>query len=119
VTAQPALAEPSQSASAPAPADPVTGERVLTQAQIRAIRTAMHLFVEEDLNFGTAATARRWCVRCLADRPAAGFVAYDCGDFCNACATSYEIDRARGRIRSPQECLPPALSARGRSLVEA
>lgn len=79
--------------------------RVLTAAQVRAIRTAMHTFVEEDLAFGGARACRRWCARCAAHRPAAGFVAYESGDLCNDCATDYELARARGLVWSVEEFL--------------
>jgi hypothetical protein len=79
--------------------------RVLTAAQVRAIRTAMHTFVEEDLAFGRAKAGRRWCARCAAHRPAAGFVAYESGDLCNECATDYELARARGLVWSVGEFL--------------
>lgn len=77
--------------------------RTLTAAQVRAIRTAMHTFVEEDLAFGSARPARRWCVRCESNRPAAGSISYECGDLCNACATEYELSRARGLVWSPND----------------
>ncbi|MGD9895445.1 MAG: hypothetical protein AB7R89_12150 [Dehalococcoidia bacterium] len=89
----------------PAPASGPAQPRTLTAAQVRAIRTAMYTFVEEDLAFGAARPARRWCVRCNADRPAAGFISYECGDLCNACATQYELSRARGLVWSPNEFL--------------
>ena len=57
--------------------------RSLTDAEVRAIETAMATFIEEDHAFGTPAWAKRRCIRCAADRPAAGFVAYEVGDFCN------------------------------------
>lgn len=87
------------------PAPGLAQPRTLTAAQVRAIRTAMYTFVEEDLAFGAARPTRRWCVRCNADRPAAGFISYECGDLCNACATQYELSRARGLVWSPTEFL--------------
>ena len=79
--------------------------RVLSAAQERAIRTAMLTFVEDDLAFGSLRRGRRWCVRCAADQPAPGFVQYDCGALCNACATEYELSRARGEVWAPAEFL--------------
>ncbi|MGH2588422.1 MAG: hypothetical protein ACRDJE_26170 [Dehalococcoidia bacterium] len=79
--------------------------RTLTAAQVRAIRTAMQIFVEEDLAFGRGKSAHRWCVRCEGERPAAGFIAYEGGDLCNECATLYEIARAQGLVLSPREFL--------------
>lgn len=87
------------------PASGPAQPRTLTAAQVRAIRTAMYTFVEEDLAFGATRPARRWCVRCQEDRPAAGFISYECGDLCNACATQYELSRARGLVWSPNEFL--------------
>lgn len=91
--------------ASPAPLSCPTELRALTAAQVRAIRAAMHTFVEEDLAFGSARPERRWCVRCKADRPAAGSISYECGDLCNACATEYELSRARGLVWSPHEFL--------------
>jgi hypothetical protein len=79
--------------------------RLLTPTQERAIRTAMQTFVDDDLAFGSLQTTRRWCVRCEGERPAPGFVEYDCGALCNRCATEYELSRARGVVWTPAEFL--------------
>ena len=80
--------------------------RVLTAAQERAIRAAMQTFVDDDVAFGAARrTARLWCVRCRDERGAEGFVDYDGDAFCNACATDYELARARGLVWTPAEFL--------------
>jgi hypothetical protein len=73
------------------------GARLLTPAQIHAIRAAMQVFVEDDLA-GGASAASRWCDHCRTPRPAAGFITYDGGDLCNDCATEYELARATGRV---------------------
>ena len=78
-------------------------DRTLTRVQEAAIRRAMQIFVEEDLAFGGARTVMRWCVRCQAGRPGAGFVAYDAGGLCNPCATLYELARMRGTVRTPAD----------------
>ena len=105
-TARPAvLPNPSRTEVSSAPLAYPDAPRTLTAAQVRAIRAAMHTFVEEDLAFGSTRPARRWCVRCKGDRPAAGFIDYECGDLCNACATDYELSRARGLVWSPHEFL--------------
>ncbi len=77
----------------------------LTAIQVRAIRTAMQIFVEEDLAFGRGRDVERWCTCCNAERPSAGSIAYECGSFCNTCATEYELSRVAGVVRSPQEFL--------------
>ncbi len=92
----------------PAPVTPVRRPeptRMLTPGQERAIRVAMQIFVDEDRAFGANRTARRWCARCKAERPGAGFIAYEDADLCNPCATQYELARARGIVWTPQEFL--------------
>ncbi len=79
------------------------GPRVLSFAQTRAIKAAMETFIEEDLAFGMKRSARRWCVRCKADRPGAGFIGYEGGDLSNACATDYELARACGAVSCAEE----------------
>ena len=83
----------------------VSRPRVLTPKQERAIRTAMQTFVDDDLAFGSLRSAHRWCDCCRAERPAPGFVDYDCGALCNRCATEYELSRARGVVWTPAEFL--------------
>ena len=95
---------PARTASS-APIEELPQTRNLTAAQVRAIRTVMQIFVEEDLAFGTRRSAQRWCVRCEGDRPGAGSIDYECGSFCNPCATDYELARARGVVRTPHEFL--------------
>jgi hypothetical protein len=102
---QAVLTEPNALEDAAASLTASAPTRTLTAAQVRAIRTAMHTFVEEDLAFGSGRSTRRWCVRCKAERPAAGSISYECGDLCNACATDYELTRARGLVWSPREFL--------------
>jgi hypothetical protein len=92
-------------AGAATPIEEFAETRTLTAAQVRAIRTVMQIFVEEDLAFGTRRSAPRWCARCEAERPGAGSIDYDCGSFCNPCATEYELARARGMVHTPREFL--------------
>lgn len=74
--------------------------RALTRAQVDAIRTAMHLFVEDDIARGNIRQARLYCDACECARPAAGFIQYDRYAMCNRCATEYEVGRARGQVGS-------------------
>ena len=85
------------------PASVPEATRTLTPDQLRAIRTVMRLFKEEDLGAGRERIAPRWCVHCEAHRPGAGFIRYEDGDLCNPCATEYEIVRARGIARTVWE----------------
>ena len=77
----------------------------LSSAQVQAIRSAMHLFVEEDLARTPSRTARRLCERCEQERPGAGFIDYDASELCNSCATVFELARARGIVQSLPEFL--------------
>lgn len=77
----------------------------LTPLQVQAIRTAMHLFVEEDRARGEAASAWRRCTRCDQARQGAGFISYEGGDLCNPCATVFELARARGIVHTLPEFL--------------
>ncbi len=70
--------------------------RVLTPAQVSAIRAIMALFVEEDLANGVDPARRMYCDACGRHQPAPGFVQYDRYTLCNRCATEYEIAHARG-----------------------
>jgi len=72
----------------------------LTQRQVDAIKEAMRLFVEEDLERGVPPQSTRPCSVCRRPRSAAGFVTYAEFHLCNQCATEYEISRAQGIIRS-------------------
>jgi hypothetical protein len=77
----------------------------LTQRQLDAIKTAMQLFVEEDLERGIPPQSTRLCSVCRRPRFAAGFVDYAEFCLCNQCATEYEIYRAQGTVRSIDEFL--------------
>ena len=77
----------------------------LTQRQVDAIKTAMHLFVEEDLERGVLPQSTRPCSVCRRPRSAAGFVTYGEFRLCNQCATEYEISRAQGIVRSINDFL--------------
>ncbi len=84
---------------------PRRAARTLSPIQLRAIRTAMLLLVEDDLARGANVSTRRWCVRCRAQRPAAGSITYDGHDLCNACAIQYEVARASGTAATVKEFL--------------
>lgn len=73
----------------------------LSASQVASIRAAMSLFVEDDIARGRALDQRRYCDACEKVRPAAGFIEYERYAFCNACATIYEIARARGLTITP------------------
>ena len=73
----------------------------LSKSQLDAIRAAMELFVQDDIAQGLSPDKRLYCEACERTRPAAGFIQYDRYLFCNACATEYEIARARGLAANP------------------
>lgn len=68
----------------------------LTDSQLGAIRTAMQLFVDDDLSRGLEVDRRLYCEACERKCPAAGFIQYGRYMLCNACATEYEIAHAGG-----------------------
>jgi|SRR5579875_296775 len=70
--------------------------RPLSERQIGAIRTAMRLFVDDDVAQGRTVADRLYCDACELPQPAAGFIRYGRYQVCNACATEYEIVQARG-----------------------
>ncbi len=76
-------------------------ERSLTETQIDAIRSAMKLFVEDDLARGVTSFSRVFCDACEQARPAAGVIQYDRYCLCNRCAIEYEAGRARGIVSLP------------------
>jgi hypothetical protein len=77
------------------------GARPLSASQIEAIRTAMQLFVDDDVARGVAVSNRIYCDACQRARPAAGFIQYGRYAVCNSCAIEYEVAHARGVISSP------------------
>ncbi len=79
--------------------------RWLTPEQVRAVAAVMHLFVEDDLANGVSPSHGLWCDACERVRPAPGFIRYEQRQVCNTCATEYEIQRARGVVRSIKEYL--------------
>jgi hypothetical protein len=85
---------------------------LLTRGQTLAIQAAMQTFVDEDRAFGRGVLQLRWCVYCQSDRPGPGFIAYECGDFCNACATEFELARAQRLVRTVGEFLEQRGDAR-------
>ncbi len=78
--------------------EPSDGGSVLTQTQIDAIRSAMKLFVEDDLARGVSTSRRVWCDACEQARPAAGAIQYGQYTLCNRCAIECEVGRGRGMI---------------------
>ncbi len=99
-------ARPDARREAPRPRTvPAPVGRWLTPEQVRAVAAVMHLFVEDDLANGVSPARGLWCDACERVRPAPGFIRYDQRQVCNACATEYEIQRARGLVRSIKEYL--------------
>lgn len=82
----------------------------LTERQVEAIKTAMRLFVEEDLERGVPPQSTCLCSACGRPRFAPGFVVYDDIRLCNECATDYEISRVQGPISSIDEFLARPLA---------
>jgi hypothetical protein len=74
----------------------IASRHPLSTRQTASIRAAMQLFVEDDIASGRPINQRRYCDACERNRPAAGFIQYTRYSICNACATSYELARARG-----------------------
>lgn len=75
--------------------------RTLSPGQIEAIRSAMQLFIDDDLARGVRRTDRMYCDACQRPRPAAGVIRYGRYALCNCCATEYEVARAKGALSSP------------------
>jgi hypothetical protein len=92
--------EPARPPRSPAPVG-----RWLSAEQVRAVAAVMRLFVEDDLANGVSPARGLWCDACERVRPAPGFIRYEQRQVCNACATEYEIQRARGLVRSIKEYL--------------
>ncbi len=70
--------------------------RTLTATQMTAIRAVMSGVMESDRSDGVAPQARMRCDGCQRVRPSVGFIEYSRHSLCNACATEYEVARARG-----------------------
>jgi hypothetical protein len=77
--------------------------RALTPSQVEAIRTVMHLFVDDDTARGVDPHSTILCHRCQANRRAIGAIRYDRLVFCNDCSIEYEIAHGRRLIESPSE----------------
>jgi hypothetical protein len=74
---------------------PSTG-RMLSRTQEAAIRTAMRLFLDDDLGQLNGPNHRVYCDACQRSQPAAGSIRYRRYQLCNACATQFELALARG-----------------------
>lgn len=70
----------------------------LSHNQVAAIRAAMRLFIEDDLDNGVSPAARQYCDACERHRPAAGFLGYGRHQLCNPCASEYELAHAAGLV---------------------
>lgn len=73
----------------------------LSSTQLAAIRAVMRTFVDDDLARGVSARARLCCPACQQARSLAGFIDYGRYQFCNRCATEYEVARLRSMVASP------------------
>jgi hypothetical protein len=80
---------------------PAATPHPLSETQLAAIRAAMQLFVDDDLDRGVTADQRLFCDACERVRPAAGSIRYDRYLLCNNCGIEYEVARARGLTISP------------------
>ncbi len=87
----------------------LAGRRTLTAGQVVAIRAVMQLFVDEDIAKGITPDQQLDCDACDQPRPAAGYIRYGERSFCNRCALEYELQRARGIVRTASEFPPTAL----------
>ena len=90
----------------PAPAvmptnDTTSLPEALTAGQLTAIRTVMALFVDDDLTRGISPRAELYCRACQQGRPMPGFILYERYQFCNRCATEYEVARLCSMVASP------------------
>lgn len=83
----------------------------LTEGQVEAIKAAMRLFVEEDLERGMPPQSTSPCDGCGRPRLAPGSVLYGGTRLCNECATDYEIARAQRAINSIDDFLAHPLVA--------
>jgi len=75
--------------------------RQLSETQFAAIRAAMQLFVDDDVDRGVTPDQRLFCDACERVRPAAGCIQYDRYLLCNSCGIEYEVAHARGLSVSP------------------
>lgn len=85
----------------------------MSREQLSAIATVMRLFVEDDIAGGVLPRDSCHCVSCDAPRPAPGFIRYDDIHLCNACATDYEVHRAKGLALSLSGYLAQIRGRRG------
>ena len=74
---------------------------VLSATQLTAIRAVMRTFVDDDLARGVSVQTRLYCSACQQARSMAGFILYERYQFCNRCATEYEVARLRSMVASP------------------
>lgn len=83
--------------------------RGLTPGQIAAVRSAMQLFVEDDLARGVPDMRGLYCGACDRIRPSPGFIHYKedgaAYPLCNACATAYELARLDGEAAGIEQYL--------------
>jgi hypothetical protein len=75
-------------------------QHALSHTQLAAIRAAMQVFVEEDLEQGMTGAQRVFCDACELPRPRPGAIRYQPYLLCNRCATAYEVARAARWVRT-------------------
>jgi hypothetical protein len=74
--------------------------REISPEFLAGVQQVMTLFVEDDLAKGVPAALSLHCHACQRGRPAPGFICYEQYQFCNACATEYEVAVARRLVQS-------------------
>jgi hypothetical protein len=72
----------------------------ITEGQREAIEEAMRIIIEEDRERGIDPRATFECERCRRPEQLLGSVLYGDIRLCNRCATTYEVARISGRVRT-------------------
>jgi hypothetical protein len=72
----------------------------VTEGQREAIEEAMRIIIEEDRDRGIDPLARFRCERCRRPEHLLGSVLYGDIRLCNLCATTFEVARISGRVRT-------------------
>lgn len=72
----------------------------ITEGQREAIEEAMRIIIEEDRERGIDPLARFKCERCRRPEQLVGSVLYEDIRLCNRCATTYEVARISGRVKT-------------------
>jgi len=83
----------------------------VTKGQREAIEEAMRIIAEEDQERGIDPAATFECRRCGGPQQLLGSVEYEGIRLCNACATTFELARMSGKVRSCAAFVGRAASA--------